>query len=129
MGPCRKDTDKAQRLRGAYLSGQHDLVAPDWFLLEVGNVLGKAAARKTISTLEAVQAYNEILIDSPVFHPSRPLLDAAFHLALQHCRAVYDCLYLALALQEKCELITADDAFVRQLQPVYPFVVSISSLP
>jgi predicted nucleic acid-binding protein len=121
--------DKAIRLRDAYRQGQHELIAPDWFVLEVMNVLGKSAARKTITPTEAAQGYALVLQDAPIFHPSRPLASAAFRLALQHQRAVYDCLYLALALQEKCELVTADDALVRQLQPVYGCLVALSAMP
>jgi predicted nucleic acid-binding protein len=126
---AEQDTDKALRLRDAYRNGLHELIAPDWFVLEVMNVLGKAAARKTITRAAAIQNEGLILQDSPAFHASRPLAPAAFRLALQHQRAVYDCLYLALALQEKCELITADNALVRQLQPVYGCLVALSSLP
>jgi len=124
-----KDTDKARRLRDAYRQGQHELIAPDWFLAEVANILGKAAARKTITTAEARQGYQDVTRDAPVLWATVPLVDDAFDLALKHQRAVYDCLYLALALQEECRLVTADDAFVRQLQPVYPFVIALSSMP
>lgn len=123
------NTDKALRLRDAHRLRQHELIAPDWLLLEVANVLGKAAARKTISIPEARQAYAQIVQDAPIWHPSMPLLDEAFSLALQHHRAVYDCLYLALAIRENCQLITADDALVRQLQPIYGCLIALSSLP
>ena len=113
------DTDKALRLRDAYRLGQHELIAPDWFLAEVANVFGKAAARGRMTPAEALQAYQEVSRDAPKTHPSVPLVDHAFDLALKHQRAVYDCLYLALALREKCDLVTADDALVRQLQPIY----------
>jgi len=42
---------------------------------------------------------------------------------------VYDCLYVALAERENCELITADDRLVRNLQPAFPFIVSLAALP
>jgi predicted nucleic acid-binding protein len=124
-----KDTDKARRLRDTYRLGQHLLIAPDWFIAEVMNTLGKAAARKQISAADARQAYADILQDAPVWHPTLPLLDEAFKLSLLHRRAVYDCLYLALAIREQCQLITADDALVRQLQPIYGCLVALSSLP
>jgi predicted nucleic acid-binding protein len=123
------NTDKARHLRDASRQGQHELIAPDWFLTEVTNILGKAAARKMITAAEARQGYSEIVADMPNLHPTLPLLNVAFDLALQHQRAVYDCLYVALALQEKCQLITADESLVRQLQPVYGCLVSLSSLP
>src|SRR5690242_6417093 len=98
-GIAEPDTDKALRLRDAYRQGQHELIAPDWFLAEVANVLGKAAARGRMTTAEALQAYREISQDAPTMYPSVPLVDDAFNLALKHQRAVYDCLYLALAIR------------------------------
>lgn len=92
------DSDKALRLREASRQGQHELIAPDWFMLEVMNVLGKAAARGTITSGEALQHYSDIVSEIQSFHPSAAALaPAAFRLALQHQRAAYDCLYLALA--------------------------------
>ena len=43
--------------------------------------------------------------------------------------SVARCLYIALAEREHCELVTADDKLVRNLQPHFPFVVSLASLP
>ena len=124
-----RDTDKARRLRDAYRLGQHQLIAPDWFIAEIMNILGKAAARKQISEGVARQALADLVQDAPIWQPTVPLLDDAFNLALAHQRAVYDCLYVALAIREKCQLITADDALVRQLQPIYGCLVALSSLP
>ena len=123
------DSDKARRLRDQFQQGQHQLIAPDWFILEVQNILGKAAARSIITEQEAVQGFALIMRDAPILRPSVPLSSSAFQLALTHRRAVYDCLYLALALREKCELVTADDALVRQLQPIHGCLVSLASLP
>src|SRR5437660_5104109 len=96
------DTDKALRLREDYRQGRDELLAPDWFLAEVANILGKAAARKTITVAEARQDYQDIIKDAPVLYQTLPLLDDAFDLALRHRRAVHDCLYLALAIREQC---------------------------
>ena len=109
---AEKDSDRARHLRDGYRQGQHALIAPDWFVAGVANVLGKAAARKTITVAEAAQGYADILNDAPVLHQSRVFVDAAFQLALKHQRAVYDCLYLALAFDQKCDLVTADDSLV-----------------
>ena len=35
----------------------------------------------------------------------------------------------ALAEQEACELITADDKLVKNLQPHFPFIQPLASLP
>jgi predicted nucleic acid-binding protein len=43
--------------------------------------------------------------------------------------AVYDCVYVALAELEQCELVTADDLLVRNLQPTFPFLIRLADLP
>jgi predicted nucleic acid-binding protein len=40
---------------------------------------------------------------------SLSLLPEAVEIALSHDRSVYDCLYIALAIQFKTEMITADE--------------------
>jgi predicted nucleic acid-binding protein len=50
-------------------------------------------------------------------------------LAKQFRQTVYDCLYIALAEREACELVTADAKLVKAVQPTLPFVLQLSSLP
>jgi predicted nucleic acid-binding protein len=42
---------------------------------------------------------------------------------------VYDCLYVALAEREGCEVVTADDRLVRSLRPSFPFIKPLAELP
>ena len=35
---------------------------------------------------------------------------------------VYDCLHVALAERERCELVTADERLMNSLLPFYPFI-------
>jgi predicted nucleic acid-binding protein len=42
---------------------------------------------------------------------------------------VYDCLYVALAERRKYQFVTADDRLFANLQPHFPFIVPLSSLP
>ena len=50
-------------------------------------------------------------------------------IAISTKQAVYDCIYVALAEAEGCELVTADDKLARSLRPSYPFIVSLVALP
>jgi predicted nucleic acid-binding protein len=70
-----------------------------------------------------------ILANQPRLHPYVPLLWRAYGISSQARIGVYDCLYVALAEREGCQLLTADDRLVRTLQPTYPFVISLASLP
>ena len=53
---------------------------------------------------------------APRFHHSAMLP------SLAHGQTVYDCLYLALALDQQCELVTADRAFYAGVHVAFPVV-------
>ena len=42
--------------------------------------------------------------------------------------AVYDCLYVALAEREGCELITSDGKLINALQKDFPFITALATL-
>ena len=92
-------------------------------------VLAEADSAKAIRSGEAAIFWNDVHSAAPVLHGSSTLLIRAMEIALSTKRAVYDCLYLALAEAEGCELITADDQFARGLRASYPFIVSLVTLP
>ena len=48
--------------------------------------------------------------------PARILVEQAMRIAVAERQTVYDCLYLACAVQARCRLITADDRFVRSIK-------------
>lgn len=77
-------------------------------LVESTNVLWKHVQRENV-TLE--DAYNLLqnLLELPLFiHPTAPYLPHALLIAHKHTLAVYDSLYVALALALDSPLITAD---------------------
>jgi predicted nucleic acid-binding protein len=123
------DSAKAIRLRDGYSNGLHELLAPDIFPSEVANGLASAERQKRIRSGEAAIFLNDILSAAPALHWSSPLLIRAMEIAIPTKQAVYDCIYLALAEAEGCELVTADDQFARGLRTSYPFIVSLVSLP
>ena len=49
-------------------------------------------------------------------------------MAFPQAIGVYDCLYVALAEREACELVTADTRLFNSLQPTYPFIIALASL-
>jgi predicted nucleic acid-binding protein len=123
------NSGKAIRLRDEYSNGIHELLAPDIFPSEIANGLASAERQKRIRTGESAIFLNDILRAAPALHPSAPLLIRALEIAIATKQAVYDCLYVALAEAEGCELVTADDQLVRSLHPGYPFIVSLVALP
>jgi predicted nucleic acid-binding protein len=119
----------AIRLRDEYANGIHDLLAPDLFPSEIANALASAERQLRIRAGESPILLNDILSAAPVLYPSTPLLIRAMEIAISTKRAVYDCIYLALAEAEGCELVTADDQFARGLRTAFPSIVSLAALP
>src|SRR5262249_39126519 len=104
---------RAIRLRDEYKQGIHELLAPDIFTPEIANALASAERQGRIKPGEAVILFHDVVRAAPAIHPTSPLLPRALALAIATRRAVYDCVYLALAEAEGCELVTADDQFAR----------------
>jgi predicted nucleic acid-binding protein len=42
---------------------------------------------------------------------------------------VHDCLYVALAEREACELVTVDNRLLATLRNMFPFIIDLAALP
>jgi predicted nucleic acid-binding protein len=69
------------------------------------------------------------MADCPRLVPSIPFMPRDYEISSRMRVGIYDCLYVALAEQEKCELVTADDKLIKNLQTQFPFIVALASLP
>jgi predicted nucleic acid-binding protein len=123
------DSDKAIRLRDDYQAGIHDLHAPDFFPYEVGHALTRAERQKRIRPLAGWALWLAVMADKPALHSALPSMTQAYAISSAERIGIYDCLYVALAEQEKCELITADQRLIKNLGPTCPFIVPLGSLP
>lgn len=92
----------------AALRTRQDLAAPRVILIETANTLYKSVRRGTIRRDEAALAPKLLELILADIVPDRHLLSAAIELALSYLHPVYDCLYLALALERRDTLATAD---------------------
>ena len=122
-----KDSAKATRLRDDARNGVHELLARDIFPAEVFNALLKAGRTRRINVGEAKPLYASIGADIPFLHPYPPLMARAGEIASGHRIALYDCLYIALAELESCEVVTADKGIIN-LQMQFSFIVPLSAL-
>ncbi len=112
------DSDKAWRLRSEFQNQIHELLAPDVFPVEVTHGLAKAERRGVVPQGDADRLLTNVLSPPQQFHPYLPLLKRALDIASPARIGVYDCLYVALAEREGCELLTADDRLVNALPPL-----------
>lgn len=92
------------------------LLVPDFFFSEVTNILWKSIQKQGLS-LEKARMSLEVIkqVDFKVFN-SYDLAIQALELSVQVKQAVYDCIYLALAINNNCQMITADERFINAVQ-------------
>jgi predicted nucleic acid-binding protein len=120
---------KAVRLRDEYQRQIHELIAPTVFLDEVAGALTKAERQKDIAVGQAIPLYAKVLNSPPVLIAHASLIARAMEISSQTRSGYYDCLYVALAEREGCELVTADQKSINNLAPYFPFIVPLASMP
>lgn len=97
------------------LSGGRALLAPDLVQPEFANVVWKRYRRREIDAGEAADLLADFLSLPLHITASQALLEPAMQIALHTGRTVYDCLYLALAIERRCAVCTADQRLVNAL--------------
>jgi predicted nucleic acid-binding protein len=96
--------------------GPAQLIAPDIIHAEMANGLWANALSKRIAPDKAIELNLswQPMIDE--IHSSAALADHALKLSIALRHAIYDCLFLALAIRESAPLVTADTKFLRLLE-------------
>jgi predicted nucleic acid-binding protein len=122
-------TAKAVQLRDDFQQQIHQLIAPSIYRGEVANGLTKAERQKLVAVGEARRLIADVLNALPALHPFEPLLDRAVDISSQTRAGFYDSLYVALGERENCEIITADEKLLKNVQIRFPFVRSLASAP
>lgn len=102
------DSELADKLIGS------GLIAPDFLLAELGNVLWKKAR---IGQMEPDQAHAALGSVSAVVSllPMISFIPTAFEIALELNRPVYDCIFIAVATAYDDPLVTADVRLLKRL--------------
>jgi predicted nucleic acid-binding protein len=97
-------------------NGPDELHAPALFFdLEIANILWKKVGRAEITRADAYLILGQLPVLPVTRHPEYPLLASAFDLANRTQRTVYDCVYLALAVQLSGRMVTADQKLCNSL--------------
>ena len=101
-------SEQASRL----LAPGNSLLAPELLFAEAANALWAMRQRGDINDSEFDEAVETLRV-APVSTPRSllQLMPAASRLAADLGHPIYDCFYLALAMQERAPLITADSRF------------------
>jgi len=121
LPPADEDhADKAVELLSRHRTGEIMFVVPDLFWEEYGNVLWKAVRTRRMSRADAEDAIEKLATETWASVPSRGLLPEAFTIATVYDRAIYDSLYVVLAVLARAELITADERLANALAAHLP---------
>ena len=113
-------------MRDEFRTAVHELIAPDCWPTEIAHALTKAERQGRLVDAEGL--WMDLMSTAPRFFPSPPLMPRALRIARQARIGVYDCLYVALAEREGCELVTSDMRLINGLSPGYPFIRDLASL-
>ncbi len=91
-------------------NGPDELHVPAFFFdVEIANILWKKVRRAEITREDADLIVAQLPLLPMARHLETPLLPVALDLAIRIDRTVYDCLYLALAVQLGGRMVTADE--------------------
>lgn len=113
-------------------NGPDELQVPAFFFdLEIANILWKKVRLAEISRDDADLILGQLPALPLTRRPEAPLLTSAFDLANHTQRTVYDCVYLALAVQLAGRMVTADQRLYNSLigTPWAGFIVWVGDLP
>ncbi len=103
-------------------AGEVLLVAPDLLLTEFASATAKRCRRKQILDREAREAFHLLEETAPMLFETQQLLGGALDLALERHMSLWDCVYLALAIELDCPMITADRRLFRGHAPRHPAI-------
>jgi predicted nucleic acid-binding protein len=84
------------------------LIAPELIISEVGNALWKKYRKRLVTRAQAIAGVQWLSLVVAQLQPNGSLAVRAVELALDLNHPIYDCFYLALALDENATLVTAD---------------------
>lgn len=111
---------QALALLDAYDNEEVRFVVPDLFYVETASAIWKTVRMGRVTRAFGDQALELLTQRKFPTVPSLKLLENAFQIATAYGRTVYDCLYVALAVQTNAQLITADERLANALAARFP---------
>jgi predicted nucleic acid-binding protein len=108
------------------IDGRVELLAPDLIESEFANLLWKKARRGECSDAIAAEILSLWEEDRPTRIDSSLIVHRALELALRLDHPVYDCLYVAAAIEYEAALATADARLLRLARGVVAEVLPIA---
>lgn len=106
-----QDSDKAEEL----LRNNSGFIVPDLFYVEMDSIIGKKVRKRELAVSDAHRKRSQVqkIAADVIYH--QILSKMAFEISINLPVSIYDSLYLALAIDRKAVMWTADDRLVRGL--------------
>ncbi len=107
------------------------LHCPGFLAVELAAVLWKKIRREGLPRQDADDILDDLAKAPIIWNPTSTLVPAAFDLADRTNRSVYDCLYLALAVQLDGVMVTADEKLANALSTTVwsKHVIKLQNIP
>jgi predicted nucleic acid-binding protein len=96
---------------------------------EIAHALTRAERQGRITVGQALSLWMTVMTSAPGILPGLPLAQRAIEISSAVRIGVYDCLYVALAEREGCQMVTADARLIRNLRARFPFVIELAAVP
>lgn len=100
----------------ALIEADETPIAPILMLTEAGNALWRRTVSGEVTAVEAARLLDGLQALPVGYVDERPLLGEALALATTLKHPIYDCIYLAMAIDHDVTLATADLRFARTLR-------------
>ena len=114
-GAGEKLTTEALELLSRYGKAEVEFIVPDLFWLELGNALWKSTRMGRCTPQDAADSMAAMQARGLATFSSEVLAEQALSIAITFDRTMYDSVYVALAVQARCQLITADERLANAL--------------
>ncbi|HYA18626.1 MAG TPA: type II toxin-antitoxin system VapC family toxin [Bryobacteraceae bacterium] len=96
-----------------YAAGSIELIAPDLLLAEFASLLARRCRRKQISHTQGREAFRLMTLCAPELVETRSRVAEALDFSLRFHLSLRDSIYLAVAREFDCPVLTADARLVR----------------
>ena len=120
---------EARRILDAYQNGTVSFIAPDLINAEFGNIIWKKHLFQRLDDSDAQDVSDKFQQVHFTLTLTADLLEDAYKIAVAHRRTIYDALYLALGVREKCRVVTADEKLVNAVGAAFPQLIWLANWP
>jgi predicted nucleic acid-binding protein len=100
--------------------GAIEFLVPDLFWVEFASAAQSGVRRKRWTRAQAADSVRDMLGYELQTFPSRLLVETALMMAIANNCSLHDCIYVALAEEAGCEMITADERLLNALGSRFP---------